>query len=567
MEPSPRAPDQPFLLEALVDFPDDALENGRALTRQDIDAMMAKLADMGMRRVVWGYYGDGHGGWLNPAGYTEDYQGGWKHYDETYRTLDNPLKVATEAGHRHGLDVYAYFKPYETGAAVMFPEGSPQAGEWGRLDCLGGKLAWMDPFVAKHPELRVQRRTDDIPAGTATAAIRAIRLTKKDASPTRITRNRLQIWTSEANFRYRRASVAFDVSETVGPAPRDVRDHAGNLLTTRGDPVRMLLLSGLNLTDPFVLVTTDFAEGTPDFTNAGLSLMTALDARGHEIPCAFASGGAIWCANLVDFRNGGLMFDYGFGAAPVALDAPNAGGKQGFIALARGRNAYLPGALCETEPAVQDFWLSCLDEMIAAEVDGVDIREENHSTHTDYPEDYGFNPVVLARCRAGGDLRAVAARVRGDAYTEFLRRAKARLAASGRRLRYHLNMDWFRPDPPPCRALAYPANLRFDWERWLDEGLMDAAVLRSYHHRTAMLTDAFGAELVSACRRRGIPIAFNHHIFQDEAWYRDEALRVAADGRFTGLILYETYSFLRTDAPGVWNVRLNVAEQIGQALR
>ena len=36
--------------------------------------------------------------------------------------------------------------------------------------------------------------------------------------------------------------------------------------------------------------------------------------------------------------------------------------------------------------------------MIAAGVDGVDFREENHSTHTDYPEDYGFNDVVLQQC-------------------------------------------------------------------------------------------------------------------------------------------------------------------------
>ena len=138
---------------------------------------------------------------------------------------------------------------------------------------------------------------------------------------------------------------------------------------------------------------------------------------------------------------------------------------------------------------MQGYWLRCVEEMLAAGVDGIDIREENHSTHTDEPQAYGFNHVVLARCRAGHDLQSEVARVRGEAYTDFLRQAKARLSAGGARLRYQLNMDYFRPAPPACRALAFPANLHFDWQCWLAERLFDEAVLRSYHYRTAMLSD------------------------------------------------------------------------------
>ena len=48
----------------------------------------------------------------------------------------------------------------------------------------------------------------------------------------------------------------------------------------------------------------------------------------------------------------GLIFDYGWGSAPVTLDAPNGSDRSGFIAFTRGRNAFLPAALCETEPQV-----------------------------------------------------------------------------------------------------------------------------------------------------------------------------------------------------------------------
>ena len=162
-------------------------------------------------------------------------------------------------------------------------------------------------------------------------------------------------------------------------------------------------------------------------------------------------------------RKGGLIFDYGWGAAPVTLDAPNGSGKSGFIAFTRGRNAFLPAALCETEPQVQEFWLACLEEMIAAGADGVDFREDNHSTHTDWPEDYGFSPAVVARCQGRpGTLLEKVAEVRGEAYTEFLHKCKKRLAASGKRMRYHLQVDFLRPSPPPARRLAYPANLRFE---------------------------------------------------------------------------------------------------------
>jgi len=87
----------PFLLEALVDFPDDALQAGFPLTPQHIDRMMARLAELGIRRVAWGYYGDGHGGYLMPEGFHKDYRGGWKHYADTCRQLGSPLKVARAA--------------------------------------------------------------------------------------------------------------------------------------------------------------------------------------------------------------------------------------------------------------------------------------------------------------------------------------------------------------------------------------------------------------------------------------------------------------------------------------
>ncbi len=541
-----------FKLEALVDFPDEALRAGMPITPQHIDSMMERLKELGVQRVSWGYYGDGHGGMLCPS----DFQGGWKYYDATYRSLGNPLKVAVEAGHRHGLEVYAYFKPYETGAGLLFPEGSSEAKTMGLLPYIGGRLGWLDPFVKAHPELRIKRRSDDLPANLDQAVVTSIRLIKKDDSPTRITKEHLQLWTSETNWQYQPLKVDFSFSDTIEKASRDVYDKSGNRLTRAGQSVRVLTLSGLNLTGKYTLITTDFTTGQADFVNAGTAIVEIRDNRGLAIPIVTASGASVWCASLQNFRTAGLNFDYGWGANPIALDGSNANGRQGLIAFAKGRNPYLCGSLCETEPQVQKFWMDCLEEMIAAGVDGVDIREENHSMMTDYPQDYGFNEVILAQCEGLKDeaLMIKIAEVRGRAYTDFLRQCKKRLVATGKRMRYNLQMDWLRPDRPLARALAYPANMNWEYQTWIKEGLMDEAILRFYHFQhAAILNDSVSRDMIELCHQNRIPVMFNQYISLSGTKGTEvpgQVQRVRDDGRFSGFILYETSDFLRLDAQG-----------------
>ena len=537
---------RPFVLEALCDFPDDALMAPGPITAEHVDSLMRLLAEAGVRRVSWGSYGDGHGGWLLPDGLSDE----WTHLARTLDILGNPLRVAVEAGHRHGLEVYGYFKPYETGVAFIFPEGTPQARAYGRLWRQGGYLAWLDPFVVRHPHLRLRRRRDA--ALAPQRPVCAIRLTKRDDAPTRITADHLQIWTSELNYRYQRAQVDFRFVDSVEASPRDVRDLDGNLLTAAGDPVRVLTLSGFCLRDRYLLVTTDFQDGPADFENTGLDMMTALDEDGREIPGVFANGAAVWEGDRVDFREWGVIFDFGYTRQLVRLDAPNeappskmgyGSGRQGLIAFTAGRNEYLPGALCETEPAVQACWLDWVREMIEAGVDGIDLRVENHSAMTDFPEEYGYNDVVLERAaeRDPRDPPAAVPAVRGEAYTDFLRQAKALASAHGKRLRVNLNIDFFRPDPSAWRLNAYPLNIDFDWECWVREGLMDAGILRFYHLPfECLFDDPVARAMIEACHQRHVPLVVNRYIDIGGDACEAEFRRVREDGRFDGFILYET---------------------------
>jgi hypothetical protein len=533
----------PFLLEALVDFVDDAM--AAEITPAHVDAMMRVLCEAGVQRVNWGYYGDGHGSYFVPVGLNS----GWDNYEKTLRALGNPLRVAVEAAHRCGMELYAYFKPYETGPGLSLPEGSPEARAFGRLRQQGGWLTWLDRFVVDHPELRIRHRPDDSIGDLADVPICALKLTKRDDAPTRVRREHLQIWSSQYNYRYQPCDVGFDVREAVEPSEKDVRDINGDLVTRQGDPVRTLTLSGFQLTDSYLLVTTDFSSGSADFENTGTELLAALDAEGRAIPGVFATGGGVWERNSVDFRNWGLLFDMGFGQSIVRLDEPNGSGRDGLIAFTRGRNEFLPGALCETEPQVQAYWLSCLDEIMDAGVDGVDFRVENHGTHTDYYEEYGFNDVIFEECAHRGSVdSAMIAQVRGDAYTHFLRQARGMVASRGRRMRINLNIDWFRPDPPPVRRLAYPANINYDWQQWVEEGLLDEGILRLYQLPfDAVFDDGVAGEMITRCQEKGIPLTVNRYINPD---YPAEFERVRQDGRFSGFILYETARFLQFEADG-----------------
>ena len=549
-----------FRLESLVDFVDDALAT--TITAQHIDAMMARLREMGVTRVSWAYYGDGHGGYFVPAGLDDR----WRHLADTYHQLGNPLRVAAEAAHRHGIELYAYYKPYETGPGVALPDGSPEGRELGRVKQLGAWLTWMDPFVAEHPDLRIRHRPDETIADLSDVPVCALKLVKRDDSPTRVTGEHLQIWTSELNYRYKPLDIDFSVREAVEPSPKDVRDASGQLVTQRGDPVRTLTLSGFELTDAYILVTTDFADGPADFENSGTSLLVALDADGREIPGVCATGSAVWLADRADFRNWGLLFDVGFGRSAMRLDEPNQSGRNGVIAFTRGRNEYLPGALCETEPEVRRYWLSCLREMLDAGVDGVDFRIENHGTHTDYPEEYGFNDAVLEECaRRGSTDLATVAEVRGEAYTQFLRDAKQLIASYGKRMRVNLNIDWFRSDPPASRQLAYPANINWEWRTWVDEGLFDEGILRMFHLPfETIFDDPTAGEMIAECQNRGIPLTVNRYINPN---YVQEFRRARDDGRFAGFILYETASYLKFDGQESCSVTNDLVAAISQEVK
>ncbi|MBL9216803.1 MAG: hypothetical protein JNG83_15100 [Opitutaceae bacterium] len=572
-------------LSVTVDFPDDVCKGPCDAGR--LDAMMAAIAATGARRVHWLYYGE-----VDPADPRcgSIFSAHWATYGPaSLAALGEPLRAAVPAAKRHGLEIYGVLKPYNGGLSGSYPLGSPEAGSKSRLARVGGTLQQVIPFLERHPAMRLQRRPE--PARDA-GPVAAIRLIKADAAATRLRPEHVRIWTSPDNYRYQLQPGVPAGTVTVEPAARTVRDYHGNVLTRAGEPVRVVTLAGLALDAPFVVLTTTFTDGAGDFRNTPAGLVELRGRDGRIMDCVRATHAAAWIQPR-DFRTYGLEFDLGFGHLPVALDEPwrglardpwqpfagedefadqallGHGPAGGFIGFAPGRNEHLAAAPCEAYPEVRALWLGWVQAMLDAGVDGVDLRISAHGCLTDEPEAFGWNPPVLAAYRERfGDGPVDAAKlatVRGDFYTGFVREASARVRARGRKLQVHLHAEAFRPDPVFGQQNGVPANIEFQWRRWIEEGVVDSLYLRTSWFEaaedplgaqatrrsrlTGMLADPVVGEMLAVAAARGLPVVLNRYVGRAAGLpeYLDDLEAVARDGRFAGFDVYEFFDLAQAD--------------------
>ncbi|MFZ9681799.1 MAG: hypothetical protein ACO3DQ_01135 [Cephaloticoccus sp.] len=579
-----------FQLSVTVDIPDDFTKGTIDAAR--LDEMMRLIRETGATRVHWLYYGE-----IDPA----DERAGniwdcyWaSHGRATIAAIGEPLRAAVRAAKAHGLEIYGVLKPYNGGLAGSLPAGSPEAGTRSQLTRIGGSLVQVIPFLEKHPEMRPQRR----PGLASTGPIRAIHLAKAEASPTRLRPEHLRLWVSADNHAYRPLPLTPTGSVEVAPAAREVRDYHGNILTRAGDPVQVLRLTGLEIHEPFVVVTTTHATGPGDFRNTPLGMVSVFGDAGEPLDCVLATHAALWIKPR-DFRTYGLEFDQGYGHLPITLDAPWAaptgdkwthfsgedefadeaifghGQAGGFIGIARGKNTHLSATPCEAYPEVRTLWLGWVQAMLDAGVDGVDLRISAHGSLTDEPETFGWNPPVLAAYRARfgeGEVEpGKLARVRGEFYTGFVRDAAALVRKHGRRTQLHLHAEAFRPDRVFGQVHGIPANVEFQWPRWLDEGLADEVVLRTSWFEAAedplgaaqtnrsrlssALMDPVATAMLEAAARHRLPVTLNRYIGRAAklAEYLDDLSLTARDGRFARFDVYEFFDLAQAspDHPGL----------------
>ena len=250
----------------------------------------------------------------------------------------------------------------------------------------------------------------------------------------------------------------------------------------------------------------------------------------------------------------------------------------GVIAFAKGRNRYLSGSLCEGDPEVETYWLEWVSDCIAAGVDGLDVRISCHSSWTDSPQIYGFNPPVTAeyerRYGVNPDVEpydpVLLGDVRGDLYDRFLRAAKTRLAAAELPLHHHIEIESFHPDASPSRVRSRPGNITFHWRRWLSTGLADETTLfgRAWPPER-LLNDAFVQDVLDEVAATSVPAHLSLPVKvsgTDGGRLADQIEYTYRSGRLDGYTIYETAALYDSHQTGP-DGRLSFLPGLTEAVR
>jgi hypothetical protein len=155
-----------------------------------------------------------------------------------------------------------------------------------------------------------------------------------------------------------------------------------------------------------------------------------------------------------------------------------------------GRTVW-PGLRDYANPAAVGNMLAVVDELVAYKPDGLYLSTSCHTRHLNFPEPddfFGFGPAIAAAYQreTGRDildepLDPVAwNRVKGDAFTEFLRQVKERLAPIGGKLAVGTQYGPQTILTTPFFSTHVPFRFDTQWRRWIDEGIADTLVLGDY---------------------------------------------------------------------------------------
>ena len=532
-------------LYSLTDFPDDC--SRVCYTREMLDSMVGKLCELGVSRAYFQYYG----------GLEDDYMWNsenknWKTMNETARLMPRMSKNFVDTCKKYGLETAGVMRPHEQGHWLAF---SPFHGKSSKKEIpnVGGRIIDPSSFLREHPELRIKRRSYDIDSDALNKTIATIRLYKQNNLPTRIKKENVTLYTSPDNSYYKpytgtfsfRITEAIAEDDTVTAQGTFAESYSTKVICHKGDPILVIEISGLNIEDRYVAVGVRAdGECSPEerFVNTYVNGIACFDPDGQKI-CA-TPGGTNWqTMGGGSYLDEGFHFDDGFGTYKEVVLDPD--GKEGFFAIAKGKNEYNHAALCECEPLVQKNWFSYLDRAIDDGYDFIGNRIECHSVMIDEPFAYGYNDCIkelyfkrYGQCDESEINLSKLSHLRGNVYSELFAKGAKEVRKRGRKVYATLNIEMLHNPIPTARQLAYPMNVEWQWERWLEEIRPDEINFRMYQCTPEfLLTDPQCKRMLEMAKSYNVPLTVERCITPK---LTEEYALLNETGLFDALILYET---------------------------
>jgi hypothetical protein len=146
-------------------------------------------------------------------------------------------------------------------------------------------------------------------------------------------------------------------------------------------------------------------------------------------------------------------------------------------------------------------------------------------------------------------------RLRGEFFTQFLREAKAVTRRYGKKLAIH-----FEPRMGVPASLEPVMQIFWDWETWLNEGIMDELTLKYWTSHSTYIHE----KVLPVARRKGIPVLVECQLIDPRTDVRgvekaERVIREAHAAGFDGVIWYEAWGFLMPNPAG-GTTRRGIAE-------
>lgn len=525
-----------FLLEVCVDFPDDLMH--APFDSRMIDEMFTEFTRWGVKRCHWIHYGSMNEGWWDHSEL-----GAGENAIKTAAKIGDIFTAAVKASHAHGIELYGLVKPFDMGFWNSFGESTPEAKQFGRMKRIGGPVGWVTHFIAKHLELLMERKPG-VFGDAENDVFTRIDLVNEDAGKIAFTANDVQLYVSDDNTTYRLYDGPIRCAEVVEDYPVWEHTSSGGRVTGQTRHSRVMRFSNLTIRNKYIAIAVDARAGS--FRNSLIDLIHVFGPKGEERRLTYGlkpregthTPEGTWSKEMLDghpdsdFRKRGLEFDRWDGT-PTACMPGVEGMKQrvaldsghGFLAFARGKDRTTIAALSPCHPEARAWWLSWVRQCLDAGADGVDLRYSHHHSPFAWAE-FGFEKPVRDEFlkRHGVDLwktddfdRAAWRRLRGEAYTQFYREARALTKQYRKPLSLHVeHLMCVEPE------LGGGMDIHLDWRTWLDEGLADSVTAKNIIPGTR-----FSEELLSHARPRGINVI--HCPFANSLWRTPGGEKVVAN--------------------------------------
>lgn len=535
----------PMVLAVTYDPPMNMRAN--AYTPERLAAEMRLWAGWGVSRINWIEQGTAPG--------DVTLQGNRL---ESERACGGLLRCAVTQAHRAGMSLYTVFKTFDLVIHWLLTQPPGHHPDPAReiVHSLENRVNTAARDVAG-AQAYVFRANDDWLMAPV-RPVRTIRLFSETAIP-ELAADDITLWCSDDNRRFRRyrGSLAVGVRAMrrphalwtpagKRPAPGGVRNWCIELsgLALRSDYVAVTLRERVTLTQkPFMLAE---AEG-----DSGACPVFPASQGGIEGGFAFWTQWPTWnnrTEPLVERRAWG-----------------------GVVGLALKDEPSVPELLEPTYPAVRDLWLARIRRMLADGADGVDIRTLCHHNGVMSYLRLAFAPVVRDTFaslygrvpRPDPEDYERIRRIRGDAYTQFLRDARRLASAAGARLAVHLENGM---EVPP--HLDTRMQIAWDWRAWIREGIADEITLKWFSERSRFVHE----QVLPLCRRHGVPVHvcsrnLDGGMTERGVEFVESVLTRCAEAGLAGYNLYETANLMALNPAGRPWPKHNTAAVMAHARR